>query len=33
MPVAYNIAWEAPCDLGCVIWAETLLSLGSSLDL
>jgi len=24
MPVAYNIAWEAPCDLGCVIVRETL---------
>ena len=26
MPVAYNIACEAPWDLGCVILAETLLS-------
>jgi hypothetical protein len=30
MPVAYNIAWEAPCDLGCVILEEILLSLGSA---
>ena len=25
MPVAYNIACEAPCDLGCVMAEETLL--------
>src|SRR4051794_7354185 len=24
-PTAYNIAWEAPWDLGCVMWRETLL--------
>ena len=29
MPVAYNIACEAPCDLGCVMAAETLLSFAS----
>jgi hypothetical protein len=29
MPVAYNMAWEAPCDLGWVMAAETLLSFGS----
>src|SRR5271154_6854978 len=28
MPVAYNIACEAPCDLGCVIFRETLLRPG-----
>lgn len=30
IPVAYNMACEAPCDLGCVIAAETLLSFWSS---
>lgn len=29
IPVAYNIACEAPCDFGWVIAAETLLSWGS----
>lgn len=27
--MAYNIACEAPCDFGCVIAAEVLLSCGS----
>lgn len=27
--MAYNIACEAPCDFGCVIVDETLLSCGS----
>lgn len=30
MPVAYNMACEAPWDFGCVILAEILLSWGSS---
>lgn len=30
MPVAYNIAWEAPWDFGWVIVAETVLSFFSS---
>ena len=29
MPVAYNMACEAPCDLGWVMAEETLLSFGS----
>src|SRR3569833_260081 len=29
-PVAYSIAWEAPCDLGWVMWAETALSFSSA---
>jgi hypothetical protein len=30
IPVAYNIACEAPCDFGCVMRDENLLSTGSS---
>ena len=29
IPVAYNIACEAPCDFGCVMAEETLLSFDS----
>ena len=24
-PVAYSMAWDAPCEMGCVTWRETLL--------
>jgi hypothetical protein len=32
IPVAYNMACDAPCDFGCVTVAETVLSLGSELS-